>query len=145
MRQRLALEPEWVPEPPQDVAPRRDLWTLALHASGVFGVVALLAWVVVLVPSVTHDMCGRHFPEYRLGPISECQFPPSDVMAASSVASSPVTAKAPPEPPNRTVAAAEPLVPQAKERTDARELRASSHVRRCCQHPAAGRWAKIAG
>jgi len=45
MRQRLALDPEWVPEPPQDAAPGRDLWTLALYASGVLGVAALLAWV----------------------------------------------------------------------------------------------------
>jgi hypothetical protein len=53
MRQRLALQPKWVPEPPQDSAPRRGLWTIALQASGVFGVAALLAWVVVFVPSVT--------------------------------------------------------------------------------------------
>ena len=125
MRQRPALEPEWVPEPPRDAAPRRDLWTLALHASGVFGVVALLAWVVVFVPSVT-QIVRTAFSGISAWTDSRMSVPPSDMMAASSVASSPVTAKAPPEPPNPTVAAAEPLVPQAKERTDARELRAST-------------------
>jgi hypothetical protein len=120
MRQRLALQPEWVPEPPQDSAPRRGLWTLALQASGVFGVAALLAWVVVFIPSVT-QIVRTTFSRISASTDSPTPVRPSDVMASSSVASSPVTAKAPPAPPNRTVAAAEPPVPQAKERTDARE------------------------
>jgi hypothetical protein len=121
MRERLALQPEWVPEPPQNSAPRRGLWTIALQASGVFGVAALLAWVVVFIPSVT-QIPRTTFSRISASTDSPTPVRPSDVMASSSVASSPVTAKAPPAPPNRAVAAAEPLVPQAKERTDAREL-----------------------
>jgi hypothetical protein len=112
MRQRLALEPEWVPEPPQDAAPRRDLWTLGLRASGVFGIAALLAWVVVFVPSVTQIV------RTAFSGISAS----TDSLAGATVASSPLTVEAPPEPPNRTVAEAEPPAPQLKERPDPREL-----------------------
>ncbi len=122
MRQRLALGPEWVPEPPQNAAPRRDLSTLALHASGVFGVAALLAWVVVFVPSVT-QIVRTAFSGISASTDSRTSVPPSGVMASASVAPSSVTVKAPPEPPNGTVAAAEPPAPQAKERPDPREQR----------------------
>jgi hypothetical protein len=115
MRQRLALEPEWVPAP-QDAAPVRDLWTLALPASGVLGVAALLAWVVVSVPSVTHVVRAA-FPGMLASTDSQTSVPPSGVTAAASVASSSGVEKAAPEPPNRTVAAAEPL----EELTDPRE------------------------
>ena len=53
MRQRLALEPEWIPEPPQDAPPRRDLWRLALQASVAFTAAAGVAWVVVWAPGVS--------------------------------------------------------------------------------------------
>ena len=51
-RHRLTLEPQWVPEPPQDAAPDRNLWMLALRTSGVLGLAALVAWVVVSLPGV---------------------------------------------------------------------------------------------
>jgi hypothetical protein len=124
MRRRVALEPVRVPEPPQDAMPRRDLWTLTLRASGVLGVAALLASVVVFVPSVT-QIVRTAFSGIFASTYSRVSVPRSDVMGvSSSVASSPVTAKAPPAPPNPTVAAAEPPVPRAEERTDAGELRA---------------------
>jgi hypothetical protein len=122
MRQRRALEPEWVPEPPQDAAPRRELWTLALRASGVFGIAALLAWVFVFVPSVT-QIVRTAFSGISASTDSRVSVPPSDMMAGASVASSPLTVEAPPEPSNRTVAAAEPPAPQAKERPDPSEQR----------------------
>jgi hypothetical protein len=50
MRQRLALEPEWIPEPPQDAVPRLDVWRLALQASIAFTTAAGVAWVVVWAP-----------------------------------------------------------------------------------------------
>jgi hypothetical protein len=53
MRQRLALEPEWIPEPPQDAPPRRDLSRLALQASVAFTAAAGVAWVVVWAPGVS--------------------------------------------------------------------------------------------
>jgi hypothetical protein len=53
MRQRLALEPEWIPEPSQDAPPRRDLWRLALLASVAFTTAAGVAWVVVWAPGVS--------------------------------------------------------------------------------------------
>jgi hypothetical protein len=118
------LEPVRVPEPPQDAMPRRDLWTLTLHASGVLGVVALLAWVVVFVPSVTR-IVRTAFSGIFASTYSRVSVPPSDVMgASSSVASSPVVAKAPPPPPSATFEAAEPAVPRAEEQTDASEPRA---------------------
>jgi hypothetical protein len=53
MRQRLALEPEWIPEPPQDAVPRLDVWRLALQASIAFTTAAGVAWVVVWAPGVS--------------------------------------------------------------------------------------------
>ena len=121
MRQRLPLEPEWVPEPPQ-AAPRRELWTLALRASGVFGIAALLAWLFVFVPSVT-QIVQTAFSRISASTDSRVSVPPSDMMAGASVASSPPTVEAPPEPPSRTVAAAESPTPQAEEPPDPREQR----------------------
>jgi cytoskeletal protein RodZ len=119
-----ALEPVRVPEPPLDAMPRRDLWTLTLHACAVLGVVALLAWVVAFVPSVRQTV-STAFSGIFASTHFRVSVPPSDVMGvSSSVASSQVTAKAPPAPPNPRVAAAEPAVPRAEERTDAGEPRA---------------------
>ena len=53
MRRRLALDPQWVPEPPQNAAPGRNLWIVALHTSGALGAAALVAWIVVSVPGIT--------------------------------------------------------------------------------------------
>jgi hypothetical protein len=119
MRQRLALEPEWVPEPPQRAAPGRELWTLALRASGVFGIAALLAWLFVFVPSVT-QIVRTAFSGISASTDSRVSVPPSDMMAGPSVASS---VEALPEPANRTVAAAESPAPQDEERPDPREQR----------------------
>jgi hypothetical protein len=122
MRQRLVLEPEWIPEPPQHAAPGRELWTLALRAGGVFGIAALLAWLFVFVPSVT-QIVRTAFSGISASTDSRVSVPPSDMMAGASVASLPLTVEALPEPANRTVAAAEPPVPQAEERPDPRERR----------------------
>ena len=50
MRRRLTLEPNRVPEPPQDVAP----WPLALQASIALAAAAVVAWVVTALPSAMH-------------------------------------------------------------------------------------------
>jgi TPR repeat protein len=128
MRQRLALEPEWIPEPPQDAASGRDLWKVALHASGALGLAALVAWIVVSVPGVTQ--LGRYvaratFPGTVVSSNTRTSVPPSGVMstiAASSVATSSIASKAPPEPPLRTVATAEPQAAEAKPRPERQEL-----------------------
>jgi hypothetical protein len=127
MRQRLALEPEWIPEPPHDSAPGRDLWTLALHASGALGGAALLAWVVVCVPGVTelgHHVARLTFPGTLVSSNSGASVPPSGVMstiAAPSAAPSSGATRAVPEPPPRSVAIAEPREPEAKLRPEPRE------------------------
>jgi hypothetical protein len=113
MRQRLALEPEWIPEPPQHAAPRPDLWTPALRAGGIFGIAALLAWVFVFVPSVTENV-RKAFSGISTSTDFRASIPRSDMMAAPVDASLPPTVEAPPEPPDRTVAA---------ERLDPREQR----------------------
>jgi len=127
MRQRLALEPEWIPEPPRDAAPGRDLWALALHASGTLGAAALIAWVVVSVPGVTEF--GRYvaratFPGALVWSNTRTSVPPSDAMptiAASSVATSSVATKAAPARPHQTVAIAEPPAPETKMLPEPRE------------------------
>jgi hypothetical protein len=122
MRQRLALEPEWVPDPPQHAAPGRKSWTLALRASGVFGIAALLAWLFVFVPNVT-QIVRKAFSGISASTDSHVSVPPSDVMAGPSVGSS---VEALPGPANLTVAAAESPAPQDEERPDPREQRSSA-------------------
>ncbi len=122
MRQRLALESEWIPEPPQDAAPRRELWTLSLRTSGAFGIAALLAWVFVFVPSATENV-RKAFSEISNSTDSRVSVPPADTKAAPSLASLPPIVEATPMPPDPIVAAAEPAAPQAKERPDPREQR----------------------
>jgi hypothetical protein len=51
VQRRLTLDPEWVPEPPSAVD-GRDLWRITLRAGGVLGFAALVAWVVVSIPSL---------------------------------------------------------------------------------------------
>ena len=104
MRQRLALEPEWIPEPPQHAAPRPDLWTPALRAGGIFGIAALLAWVFVFVPSLTENV-RKAFSGISTSTDFRASISRSDMMAAPVDASLPPTVEAPPEPPDRTVAA----------------------------------------
>jgi len=50
MRRRLALEPQWVPEPPPSSADGRDLWKITLRTGVVLVFAALIAWVVVSIP-----------------------------------------------------------------------------------------------
>jgi hypothetical protein len=50
MPHRLTLDPEWLPEPPP-ADDGHDLWKLTLRAAGVLGFAALVAWVVVSIPS----------------------------------------------------------------------------------------------
>jgi hypothetical protein len=140
MRQRLALQPEWVPAPPPDAVPRHGLWKVVLHASGVLGVAALLGWVIVFLPGVT-QIVRTTFSTISASIYSRVSAPPSALMGASSSAlSSPVTVKARPAPPNPTVAVAEPLVLRAKERTDAGELRPATSAHAVdIQPPAGGR------
>jgi hypothetical protein len=127
MRQRLSLEPEWVPEPPQNAAPGRDLWRVAMHTSGALGTAALVAWIVVSVPGVMEF--GRYvarttFPGTLVSSNSRTPVRPSGVMsttAASSVATSSVATKTVAEPPHRTVAVAQPPAPEAKLQPEPRE------------------------
>jgi hypothetical protein len=122
MRQRLSLEPEWIPEPPQDASPRRDLWPLALQASIALAVAAGAAWVVVSVPQITQ--LGRSIMpttsgEARVWTSSRSAVPPSGTIspvADRSVAASPITAKAPTSPAQS--AAAEPAMRDATEQSD---------------------------
>jgi hypothetical protein len=122
MRQRLSLEPEWIPEPPQDAPPRRDLWPLALQASIALAVAAGAAWVVVSVPQVTE--LGRSIMrttsgEARVWTSSRSAVPPSGTIspvAARSVAASPIAAKAPTS--LAQSAAAEPAMQDAVEQPD---------------------------
>ena len=59
MRKRLALDPHWIPEPPQDAAPPRDLWPLALQASIALAAAAVVAWVVTALPAaMQHGRTG---------------------------------------------------------------------------------------
>ena len=48
---RSALDPEWVPEPPQSQSDGRSYWKIAL-AGGILSVVAVIAWIAVSIPSV---------------------------------------------------------------------------------------------
>ena len=50
MRRRLALEPQWVPEPPPSSAGGRDLWKITLRTGVVLVFAALIAWVAVSIP-----------------------------------------------------------------------------------------------
>jgi hypothetical protein len=50
MQRRLALEPEWLPEPPQSSVEGRDLWKIALRAGAILIFAALTASVVVSIP-----------------------------------------------------------------------------------------------
>ena len=49
---RSALDPEWVPEPPQSQSDGRSYWKIALPAVGILSVVAVIAWIAVSIPSV---------------------------------------------------------------------------------------------
>ena len=50
VQRRLALDPEWVPEPPQSQPGGRSYWTIALPAVGILGLAAVIVWVVVSIP-----------------------------------------------------------------------------------------------
>jgi hypothetical protein len=123
MRQRLALEPDWLPEPPQDAPAPRDLWPLALQASIALAVAAGAAWVVVSVPQVTQ--LGRSIvpttsSEARIWTNSRSAVSPSGTVspgAVRSVAISPIAAKAPAPLPQS--AAAEPAMRDATGQPDA--------------------------
>jgi len=122
MRHRLTLDPEWIPEPPEYVAPGRDLWMLALQASGALGVAALVAWVVVSVPGATQlgrDVVQLAFPGTLASIESRGAVPPPGVISPNLASS--IALKAPPEPPNPTVAAVEPPVPETREWLDPRQ------------------------
>lgn len=115
MRHLLTLDPEWIPEPPEYVAPGCDLWMLALHASGALGVAALVAWVVVSVPGATQlgrDVVQLAFPGTLASIQSRGAVPPPGVISpnlASSIA------------PKAIVAAVEPPVPETREWLDPRQ------------------------
>jgi hypothetical protein len=76
VQRRLTLDPDWVPEPPAAVD-GRDLWKITLRAAGVLGFAALIAWVVVSIPSlrligsevVQASFPGTSISAYLGGPI----------------------------------------------------------------------------
>jgi hypothetical protein len=49
---RLALDPEWLPEPPQSKSDGRFYRKIALRAVGIVGMAAIVAWIVVSTPLV---------------------------------------------------------------------------------------------
>jgi hypothetical protein len=71
MQRRLALEPEWIPEPPQSsVDDGRDLWKITLRAGAVLVFAALTAWVVVTIPSARRfgtEVVQASFPQASTG------------------------------------------------------------------------------
>jgi len=50
MQRRLAVEPEWVPEPPLSSVDGRDLWKIMVRTGAVLIFAAFTAWVVVSIP-----------------------------------------------------------------------------------------------
>ena len=49
---RLALDPEWLPEPPKSKSDGRFYRKIALRAVGIVGLAAIVAWIVVSTPLV---------------------------------------------------------------------------------------------
>ena len=145
MRRRLALDPQWVPEPPQNAAPGRNLWIVALHTSGALGAAALVAWIVVSVPGITEF--GRYvarmtFPGTLVSSNSRTTVPPSGMMstiAGSSVATSSVATKTVAELPHRTVAVARTASAGSKTATRAARAVGARPIRRLSVRAAAGR------
>jgi hypothetical protein len=126
MRQRLALEPKFVPEPPQDAPPGRNAWTLAVRATGILGLAALVAWIVVSVPGM--PQLGRYLarPTSPASNNSQTVIPTSGgrssvAVAASAVGTSSVETKAPPEVPQPTVPIAKLTAPEVHEQADPHE------------------------
>jgi hypothetical protein len=117
MRQRLALDPERVPEPPQEAQrPRRYLWPLALLASIALGAAAGVAWVLVAVPGVTQ--LGRSIvpsPGAPVGTGSPSTVPPSGTISPVAIRSVAIAAKAPTQP---LQSAVESPRPEAREQPD---------------------------
>ncbi len=121
MRKRLALDPNWVPEPPHDPAPPRDLWPLALQTSIALAAAAVVAWVVTALPAAIQHGRNGAAPPSAAAPIwstSRSTVPPSGTMppvSVRSVATLSIAAKPQAQP---LRAAAEPPVPETNERSD---------------------------
>jgi hypothetical protein len=121
MRRRLALEPNRVPEPPQDVAPPRDLWPLALQASIALAAAAVVAWVVTALPSAMQHgrtALAAASPGAPVWANSRSTFPPSGTIspvAVRSVGTLAIAAKPQAPPPYGN---AEPPTPEPNEQPD---------------------------
>jgi hypothetical protein len=119
VQRRLTLDPEWVPEPPS--VDGRDLWKITLRAGGVLGFAALIAWVVVSIPSlrligsaaVQASFPGTSISAYLGGPIPSTiatKTRPERLSGQTIVAD-----KAVPEPRRVQDAAIPPIPPQQSE------------------------------
>jgi TPR repeat protein len=99
MRRRLALEPEWIPEPPQAPAPPRDLWPLAVQASIALAAAAFVAWVLTALPAAMQNGRSSVTAAAPGAPIwtgSRSTVPPSGALppvAVRSVATLTITSK----------------------------------------------------
>jgi hypothetical protein len=71
MQRRLALEPEWIPEPPQSSAgDGRDLWKIILRAGAVLVFAAVTAWIAVSIPGAKRfgtEVVRASFPQASTG------------------------------------------------------------------------------
>ncbi len=121
VRKRLALDPDWIPEPPQDAAPPRDLWPLALQASIALAAAALVAWVVTALPAAMQhgrSVVAAASPGAPVWTNSRSTVPPSGTIspvAVRSVATLSIAAKPQAQPLHGV---AEPPVPDVKKPPD---------------------------
>jgi hypothetical protein len=71
MQRRLALEPEWIPEPPpSSVGDGRDLWKIILRAGAVLVFAAVTAWIAVSIPGAKRfgtEVVRASFPQASSG------------------------------------------------------------------------------
>jgi hypothetical protein len=111
---RLTLEPEWLPEPPL-ADDGRDLWKLTLRAAGVLGFAALIAWLVVSIPS------ARRFGHETM---------------QASLSGTPATSDA-----ERQAAAAPAATAMHQDRTDAQAAIAEKAVQQARSHVESGGFA----
>ena len=122
MHYRRTLEPERVPEPPQEVSPNRNWWAFAARTCGVLGFAGLMAWVLISMPDVTqlehYVMQVVRSPGPSASAKARMSVPQSSVISSPSVLSSSVLTQHASEPPNGAVAIAKPQAPQTSERSD---------------------------
>jgi hypothetical protein len=115
---RRSLEPEPVPDPPQEALPNRNRWAFAARTCGVLGSAGLIAWVLISIPDVTqlehYVMQLVRSPEPSASAKPRMSVSQSNAISSPSVLSSAVFTKQASKPPNRAAA----IAPQTSERSD---------------------------